>query len=144
MPQQEKHVSVAVTLSGDEAFEIDYQSPLLENHVLDFADVPEATRPGQMRRLLCAAAVGCFAEATYFALTNRGARVRSLRGTGTATTSESAPTRVAAIDIRVEVDLPDEDVAILDHVRMLMASGCLITRSLTPAINVTHTIVRTP
>lgn len=97
-----------------------------------------------MRRLLCAAAVGCFIGTFYSALKSRGARIKSLRGTGGASTGKNngSLTKVKAIDIRVEVDIDDEDSEILEKVKKIVEKDCLITRSISPSTTVTHTIVR--
>ena len=120
-------------------FTIGYNSPLLADHVLDYPSVPEDQHPGQSRRLLCAAALACFAATTYGALKARGARILSLKGQGMAFQREGA-SEVGSIDIKVEVKVADEDIPILDKVKKIMSKGCLITRSLAPGITVKHTI----
>jgi uncharacterized OsmC-like protein len=137
-----RDLSVDIELVGEETLEIHYHSPMLKDHVLDYPSVPEEARSGQMRRLLCASAVGCFTGTVRAALVSRGATIRSLKGTCTATTSEGSPPVVSSIDIRVEVAIDDEDEAILERVRTIAARGCLITRSLAQGMDVTHTIVR--
>ena len=120
-------------------FTIGYNSTLLADHVLDYPSVPEDQHPGQSRRLLCAAALACFAATTYGALKARGARVLGLKGQGTALQREGG-SEVGSIAIKVEVKVADEDIPILDKVKKIMSKGCLITRSLTPGIAVTHSI----
>jgi len=142
--RKEEHQSVDFELVGDTKFKISYNSPLFEDHLLDYPSIPEKERPGQMRRLLCAAPVGCFTGTIYFALESRGARIKSLKGTGVASTGKNngSLTKVKKIDIRVEVDIDDEDSEILEKVKKIVEKGCLITRSISPSITVTHTIVR--
>jgi len=141
---REKDLSVVFELVGEETFEIHYHSLMLEDHLLDYPSVPEEARLGQMRRLLCAAAVGCFTGTIYAALVSRGAEVRSLRGFCTASISEDSPPAVSALDIRVEVEVGNEDKVILERVRTIAERGCLITRSLARGIDVTHTITLVP
>ena len=140
----EKNQSVEVEVVGDGKLEISYNSPLLEDHLLDYPSVPEEERLGQMRRLLCASVVGCFTGTVYFALASRGAQIKTLKGTGVASTGkadESSP-KVRTIDIRVEVDIDDEDSQIFERVKKIVEEGCLISRSIAPSITVTHSIVR--
>jgi uncharacterized OsmC-like protein len=138
-------VSVGFELVGDAQFKICYHSPLLKDHFLDYPSIPQEERPGQMRRLLCAAVVGCFSGTVYSALVSRGARIKSLKGTGTTSTEKSngSPPVVKSIDILVEVDVDDEDLGILEKVRKIAEKGCLISQSIAPSIAVTHTVVRT-
>jgi hypothetical protein len=63
--------SVNFELVGDTKFKISYNSSLFEDHRLDYSGIPEEEQPGQMRRLLCAAAVGCFTGTVYFGLESR-------------------------------------------------------------------------
>ena len=74
----------------------------------------------------------------------QGARIKSLRGTGVASTGKNngSLAKVKTIDIRVEVDIDDEDSEILEKVKKIVDKGCLITRGISPSITVTHTIVR--
>ena len=132
---------VEFELVGDEKFAIYYHSLMLDDHLLDYPSVPEEAQLGQMRKLLCAAAVGCFAGTVHAVLVNRGAEVRSLKGFCTASTSEDSPPVVSALDIRVEVEVGEEDKEILEKIRTIAERGCLITRSLARGMEVTHTIV---
>ena len=136
-------VSVGFELVGDAQFKICYNSPLLKDHFLDYLSIPQEKRPGQMRRLLCAAVVGCFSGTVYLALASRGARIKSLKSTGTTFTAKSngSPPVVKSIDIRVEVDVDDEDLGILEKVRKIAEKGCLISQSIAPSIAVTHTVI---
>lgn len=137
--------SVEFKVVGDKQFRILYNSPLLTDHFLDYPSVPKEEQPGQMRKLLCAAVVGCFSGTVYTALLSRGVNIKSFKSTGTATTTKkngSLPV-VKSIHILVEVDINDEDQKILDRVKKIAEKGCLITRSIAASIVVTHTIVRT-
>jgi organic hydroperoxide reductase OsmC/OhrA len=139
-----EETTVGFEVVGDNRFQIDYNSALLADHVMDYANASAEQRAGQMRRLLCAAAVGCYAETVYTALTRRGAQVRSLTASGTATTARSkdAMRAIQSIDIRVEVEVDDRDLAVLERVITILHQGCLVTRSIAPCIDVTHAIVR--
>lgn len=135
-------ITVAVEVDGDRTL-IDYRSPLLANHTLDYAQVQEGEGGGQMRRLLCASAVGCYVSSVATALVSRGATVIQCRGEGSIhTTDDGRP--IGRIDIRVEVAIEEDDVPILDHVRKILAGGCLVTHALAPAIDMTYAIVRVP
>ena len=134
---------VTYDLRADGVPELRYHDALLTDHALDYDSVPEAARSGQMRRLLCAAALGCFAGSARAALLARGVTPRSLHGAATAETGPGdGGSRVMAIDIRVEVDIDDTDAETLAKVQKILEKGCLITRSLTPGIAVTHELVR--
>ncbi len=144
MKNEHGQVVIGFDLIDDEKFKIDYNSPLLQNQILDYLNVPEEQRPGQMRRLLCAAAVGCFAGSAYDALKTRGASVKSLNGTGTAITGKKngSHKRVQEIDIIVEVEIEDKNIQVLERVKKVLEKGCLVTRSLEPSITVSRTIIR--
>ena len=135
-------IVVNVELVGEEQLKIAYNSPLLADHVLDYPSVPQEARSGQMRRLLCGSAVGCFAGSVYFMLNGRGAEVRAMRATGRIHKDEESSNSVGAIHIRVEVDIDEADIPTLDRVRQLLEDGCLVTRPLSSAMPVTHEIVR--
>lgn len=122
---------------------LEFDDALLSDQILDYDSVPETARSGQMRKLLCASALGCFAGSARAALQARGATIGSLRGTAQATTGQGdGGSRVTAIDIRVEVQLGDADDEAFAKVEKILRKGCLITRSLTPGITVTHNLVR--
>ncbi len=142
MKNEQGQAAIGFQLIGDEKFKIDYNSPLLQNHILDYLSVPEEDRPGQMRRLLCAAAVGCFAGSVYDALKARGVSIKSQTAKGTAITSNVPPKRVQKIDIVVEVEIEDKDVQTLERVKKVLEKGCLVTRSLEPSITVSRAIIR--
>jgi uncharacterized OsmC-like protein len=78
------------------------------------------------------------------ALSNRGVKVNSLKGTAASFSAEdigSLP-KIKAVDIKVEIDIDDKDSDILEAVRKIFEKGCLITCSISPAIQVTHSISR--
>jgi organic hydroperoxide reductase OsmC/OhrA len=135
-------IVVDVELIGEEQLRIGYNSPLLADHILNYPSVPQEARSGQMRRLLCASAVGCFAGSVYFMLRGRGVEVQAMRSTGAIKQSEESDNPVGAIHIRVEVKIDEADVATLERVRELLEDGCLVTRPLSSAMPVTHEIVR--
>jgi uncharacterized OsmC-like protein len=136
--------TVEYVLVGESQFKVLYNSPMLEDHFLDYPSIPKEEQPGQMRRLLCAAAVGCFSGTVYAALISRGVQVKSLKGTATSTTAKSkgSPPVVKSINIQVDVDIDDKDLETLERVKKIVKNGCLITRSLAPAIAMTHSITR--
>ena len=136
-----KEIVVNVDLVGEEQLRIGYNSPMLADHVLDYAGAPQEVKPGQMRRLLCASAVGCFADSVYFMLIGRGVEVRAMHSTGTLH-SDVGDNPLGAIHIHVEVEIDDEAVPTLDRVRELLAKGCLVTRGLARGMPITHEIVR--
>jgi hypothetical protein len=135
-----KDIAVNVDLVGEQKLQIRYNSPLLADHVLDYPTVPQEARSGQMRRLLCASAVGCFAGSVYFMLVGRGATVHAMHSTGRIHQREDSP--IGAIHIRVEIGIDDADVPVLDRVRELLEDRCLVTRPLKSALPVTHEIIR--
>ena len=134
---------VTYDLRADGVPELRYHDAVLEDHPLDFDGVPEAARSGQMRRLLCGAALGCFAGSARAALVARGVTPRALRGAATAETGPGeGGSRVTALDIRVEVSIDDAHADTFAKVQKILEKGCLITRSLAPGIAVTHELVR--
>jgi len=137
--------SVEFEVIRNGVYEIRYNSPLLRDHHMDYTEVADEVKPGQSRRLLAAAACSCFTATVDAAIRGRGCEPRSVRGAATAMTEvdpESGRPRVSQIDIVVEVDLPDGNQELLDHIREIAARGCLVTRSLEPAIRIRHEIVQ--
>ena len=133
-------ITVPVEVDGDRTI-IDYRSPLLASHTLDYTQMPEGEGGGQMRRLLCASAVGCYTGSVAAALESRGATLHACHGEGSVfATDDGRP--IGRIDIRVEVVIEDADVPILDHVRRILTGGCLVTHALASAIDMTYEIVR--
>ena len=135
----------AVVYAGhdDGSVSLQFDDTLLSDQTLDYDSVPEAEHGGQMRKLLCASALGCFAGSARAALQTRGATIHHLRGTAQAHTGAGeGGSRVTAIDIRVEVKVGDGDGDTFAKVEKILRKGCLITRSLTPGIAVTHELVR--
>ena len=143
MKSAEIPVSVEFIVVDDMTFRISYDSPLLQDRLLDYLSVPEEQRHGQSRRLLCALALACFSSTVYMALKSRGARTSSLKGIGVASAGKSnAPTtKVNRIDICVEVDLPEDDAPTLKKVKKIVEKGCLVTQSIAPSITVRHSVV---
>ena len=135
---------VMFEMIGEKKFKISYNSALLEDHLMDYLAVPEEKRPGQMRKLLCASVAGCFTASVYMALSTMGVKINSLKGTAAAFSAEdigSLP-KIKAVDIKVEIDIDDKDSDIFEEVKKIFEKGCLITRSISPAIKVTHSISR--
>ena len=135
---------VIFDLVGDDKFRIQYNSPLLKDHIMDHRAVPEEKRPGQMRKLLCASAAGCLSGSLYNALTNRGVQIESLKASAVAFGANEigALPRIQAIHIKVEVGIDEKDSKFLEEVKNDFKEGCLITRSISPGIQVTHSIDR--
>ncbi len=134
--------AVGFEVIGDNQFKITYNSPILQDQILDYRNVPKAQQPGQMRRLLCAAAVGCFAGSVYDALKARGVSIKSQTAKSTAITGNGPLKRIQKIDIVVEVEIEDKDIETLEEVKKLLEKGSLVTRSIEPSITVSRTIVR--
>lgn len=138
MPHRPIEVTVDV---ADDVTTIDYQSSIMATHELDYARLPKEEGGGQMRRLLCASAVGCYAASVAAALKGRGATVHACRGTGSVhATDDGRP--IGRIDIRIEVVIDEGDEPVLARVRKILAGGCLVTHALEPAIDMTYEIVR--
>jgi uncharacterized OsmC-like protein len=143
MPDQNK---VGFQVVGESKFKLLYNSAMLSDHVLDYAAAKAKDRSGQMRRLLAAAACGCFSGYFYTKLKKRRVEVNSLQSTATATTGrdpENGCIRVTDVQIRVEIDVPDSDVDAVEAAeRELEEEGCIILNSLAPGISVKTQIVR--
>lgn len=140
MSDEANGMRVDITCGEHGEMVIDYHDPLLAQQVVDYESVPEDTRGGQMRRLLCASAVGCFTGSVHMALEARGATVRACRGHGILRAAEGQP--IGRLDIRVEVAIGEGDEETLVHVRKILRGGCLITGVLGRAIEVNHEIVQ--
>ena len=129
----------------DLKFKISYDSHLLTDHVLDYSAVQEDKRKGQPLRLLCASALSCYAGSLYLELRVRGARVKKLEGRAEPVMSIGSDglNNLDAINISVEVDLPDEDLWILAETeKLLNKDGCPIARHLSHPIKVQGSIIK--
>ena len=137
---------VGFEVIGQSKFKLIYDSSMLSDHVLDYATAKPKDRPGQMRRLLAAAACGCFSGSFYTALQKKRVQVNSLRSWAIATTGpdpENGLSRVTDLLIKVEIDVADSDADVLESTKQeLEAKGCMILRSLAPGISVNTEIVR--
>lgn len=132
-------------VADDFKFKISYDSLLLNDHIIDYSAVPEEKRKGQPLRLLCASALSCYAGSLYLELRVRGARVKKLEGRAEPVMSVGSDglNNLDAINIRVEVDLPDEDLWILAETeKFLNKDGCPIARHLSHPIKVQGDIVK--
>lgn len=136
---------VEIELLGDDKFKISYNNPMLEDHILDYPSVHPEDRGGQMRSLLSASALGCFAGSVYFTLIHLGAKVKSLKGSSFPTIKQNIGQlfpKITAIDLRVEIGIDDEDIPKLEEVKKMFKNGCFITGSISPCISVNYTIER--
>lgn len=108
--------------------------------VLDFTGIPAEERGGTAKKLLAASAMSCFCAALGGALTARGAGLGAIRGTASAQTGPDASGRVRVLALRldIEVEIPEDDEAILERCLKLLKTGCLVTASLEPGISVEH------
>ncbi|MCU0821371.1 MAG: OsmC family protein [Spirochaetes bacterium] len=129
----------------DFKFKISYGSPLLADHVIDYSSVSEDKRKGQPLRLLCASALSCYAGSLYLELFSRGAAVRKLEGTASPVMSVGVDglNNLEAIDINVEIDLPDEDTwKLAEAEKLLNGAGCPVARHLSHPVQVRGRIER--
>lgn len=136
---------VEIELLDDSKLKLSYNDSLLNDHLLDYPSVPQEERGGQMRKLLSASALGCFTGSIYFTLLDKGAKVKSLKGSSVATSEKKDDevfSRVTAIDIKIAIEIDDEDTDKLEEVRSMVKNGCLITGSIAPSIVVSHEIIR--
>jgi organic hydroperoxide reductase OsmC/OhrA len=136
-------VTVDFEVLAEQVHRIGYNSPILQDHYIDSRGVDEADRPGQARRLIAGAACGCFCNTVRLALIARHARLERISGRATAISAKD-PRRgevLKSIHITVKVALPEEDMGILARVKKIAEKGCLITKSISPSIEVTHEIV---
>lgn len=138
----EETLSVWYSREGSDAHRLNLDSPALPDIRIDYAGIPEEARGGTAVRLLCAAALYCFASTLGSALASRGARVRSLTGRATAVKGRDDyfRTRVKALRIEVDVDLDPEDLPLLAKCKEIAERGCLVTYSLSEGVAVQHIV----
>jgi uncharacterized OsmC-like protein len=138
----EETLSVLYSREGTDSHLLVLGSPALQDLRIDYAGLPEEARGGTATRLLCAAALYCFASTLGSALTARGARVRSLTGRVTAVKGRDDyyRTRIKRLRIEVDVDLHPEDLPLLAKCEEIAERGCLMTYSLSEGIAVEHIV----
>ncbi len=109
-------VTVEYKNTAKEVHEILFNSEGVPDITIDYTDIPTDRRGGTSVALLAASALYCFSSTLYSCLIARGAEVLSLTGRATAEKEkdEVYRTKVAGINIEVEVGLEDKDLPILE------------------------------
>lgn len=110
---------------------------------VDLKNVPQDQRgPSVGIRLLSASALYCLAVTLGNELTTRGATIKSLTGrvTSEKTRDDYYRAKVARLNIKMDVDVDDADLPILEECRGIMKDGCLMTYSLNEGIGVEQVI----
>ena len=138
----DEEIAVEYRRDGDHGHHVALGSAALADIHIDYTGMSRDQRAGTATRLLCASALYCFAGTLGSALTNRGARVRSMTGRAVAEKGRDfhGRTKVTKIAITVDVDVDPEDRGILDKCKLLMQNGCLVTYSLDEGIFVEYEI----
>jgi len=120
------------------------KSPALADITVDYTDVPPERQGGTAVKLLCASCLYCFADTLASALSARNVPVKSLTGRAFSRIEQEAGSRsrVAGINLVLEVDVDDSDAPVLEMCRNFMNLGCLITNSLKQSVAFTYEIKR--
>ncbi|MCL4466816.1 MAG: OsmC family protein [Chloroflexi bacterium] len=139
---EDSEITVGYRREGEDIHHLLLGSDAVEDIRIDYSGIPSDQRGGTASKLLCAAALYCFASTLASALNARGARIESLTARAVARKGRDDYYRTKLQDIRIEVDvdLDQEDLPILEKCDKIMQRGCLITYSLTEGIEVEHAI----
>jgi len=139
---EENGIVVQYKREGDDGHFLSMGSDAFADIRIDYTGIPQEQRGGTANRLLCAAALYCFASTFASALKARGARIKSL--TGRAIPEKGRDdyhrTKIKQINIEIDVDVEEEDKPILEKCQKIMEQGCLVTYSLGEGIEVEHSI----
>jgi len=109
---------------------------------IDHSDTPAVMRGGPARRMLAGSVLTCMGGTLAAALEARGVPIESLNGQARVHLSEEVPKRIAAIEIVFRLRVPAGHEAVVDKVEKILSKGCLISRTLKPAMEVHETIIR--
>jgi hypothetical protein len=109
---------------------------------IDHYDTPVIMRGGTARRILAGSVLTCMGTTLAAALTARGVPVESLTGQARVHLSVDSPKRIAAIDLEFRLRVPAGHEKTVDKVEKMLSKGCLLSRSLKPAMALRETIIR--
>jgi uncharacterized OsmC-like protein len=137
-------IRVSYRREGDDIHCLTLGSTALPDFKIDYSGIAKSERAGTATKLLCSAILYCFASTLASALISRGASVKSLAGSATATKARDSyhRTKIGDIRLEIEVDIDDADLPILDRCRDLMEQGCLVSYSVNQGIEIDHVIRR--
>jgi uncharacterized OsmC-like protein len=127
---------------GETSHSLNWNSKAMPNLRIDYTGIPLPERGGTANRLLCAAALYCYASTLAAALTARGVKNIGLKGTATSETikDSSQRTKISRIKIEMTVSLDDKYLPVLEKCKKIMERGCFVTFSLESGITVEHSI----
>jgi uncharacterized OsmC-like protein len=139
---EDSEITVGYRREGDDIHHLLLGSDAVDDIRIDYTGIPNDQRGGTASKLLCAAALYCFASTFASALKARGARIESLSAKAVANKGRDDYYRTKLQDIRIEVDvdLGDTELPILEKCEKIMQRGCLVTYSLSEGIEVEHAI----
>jgi organic hydroperoxide reductase OsmC/OhrA len=109
---------------------------------IDHSGTPAVMRGGIARRLLAGSVLACMGGTLAAGLGARGVAIESLRGQAQVHMAPDPPKRVQAIDIQLRLKVPAGSETVVDKVEKMLSKGCLISRSLKPAIEIRESIIR--
>jgi uncharacterized OsmC-like protein len=128
-----------IELIGENDYRIIFNHEALSNIDLELSKIPEDERAGVARSFLAASALYCMVSSVNTALRVRGVDVNHISASSSIETGKlKGRSYVEGLDLDIQVDVPDESRAVLDHSIRILEDGCLVTRSLERGINVNH------
>ncbi len=119
-----------------------FNDPDINDLEIDHSDTPLVMQGGTSRRLLAGSVMACMGGTLAAGLEARGVTVESLTGRAEVHTSQDLPRRIEAIDIELRLKVPPGNEKMVDKVEKIVAKGCLISRSLRPAMEIREVIIR--
>jgi len=119
-----------------------FNDPDINDLEIDHCDTPVVMRGGTSRRMLAGSVMACMGGTLAAGLEARGVTVESLTGKAKVQTSQDFPKRIEAIDIELKLKVPAGNEKVLNKVEKILAKGCMISRSLKPAIKIREVIIR--
>jgi hypothetical protein len=133
---------ISVQLLNNTDWKLTFDHAALEDTVVALAPLPDEQRSGIARKLLAASATYCLASTMLLCLSQKGIMPHGISAEATINMYpiQGEESMIDSLDLNVIVTVPKERWNDLDHCRILLEEGSLVTKSLEKSITVNHTI----
>ena len=125
-----------------ETQDLQFNEPDMNDLKIDHSDTPAAMRGGAARRMLAGSLLMCMGGTLAAGLEARGVPIGSLSGEAHVHMASDPPKRVQAIEVELRLQVPSEHQKVVEKVEKMLDKGCLISRSLKPAIEVCESLIK--
>ena len=121
-----------------------FNHDLLEDMTVSPYGVPEDKRGGVARALLSMSALSCMAGSLNAMLKARDVEIKGIKGSASIQMGKDEKNKdlVEAMNLKIDVDIAEEHMPVLERCIKYLEDGCLVTRGLKKGIKVTNNIQR--